>query len=248
MSEDIFDETFLEEVRNMASKVFIDAILSGDMKGVTNLLNAGFNVGIRGEKDSTPLHWAAASGQQAMVELLIDRGADVNAVDENGATPLMLAVLRGHIKMVELLLDRGSDVNEKYSKGMIPLHFAAMEGKIRIAELLLDSGANVNNFTEEKTEALKIAVDFVQALPRDPGKYKRANSGWTPLHYAISENQIKMTKFLLDRGADIEARSEDCTPLLLSIVIPEVDSILNRKTAKANMVKILIKRGAINPV
>jgi len=32
--------------------------------------------------------------------------------------------------------------------------------------------------------------------------------GWTPLHWACSNNAIQLAKLLLDRGADVEAKTD----------------------------------------
>ena len=53
---------------------------------------------------STPLHFAAEQGHQAVVALLLAHQADVHAKDDRGSTPLHLAARKGHRDVAELLL------------------------------------------------------------------------------------------------------------------------------------------------
>lgn len=67
----------------------------------------------------TPLHWAAAKGNEDVAELLIGQGADVNAKDEKGRTPLHYIDDKD---TAELLIAKGADVSAKGKYGNTPLH------------------------------------------------------------------------------------------------------------------------------
>lgn len=82
----------------------------------------------------TPLHYAAAVGQDAIVALLIDRYAYIDAESPNQTTPIMMAARGGHIKTVRLLLDEGADVTLKNEQGMTAIDFAERHGFKEIAE------------------------------------------------------------------------------------------------------------------
>jgi ankyrin repeat protein len=69
----------------------------------------------------TPLHYAAASGDEAIARLLIKRGARVDAVSppaSGGMTPLMMAAREGHPDMVAFLIEKGANPQLKNSEGM----------------------------------------------------------------------------------------------------------------------------------
>ena len=58
---------------------------------------------IEGDKDWTPLHYAAGAGEKDIVELLIENGAKVKAKTEKGKIPLHIAEEKNHDDIVELL-------------------------------------------------------------------------------------------------------------------------------------------------
>jgi ankyrin repeat protein len=58
---------------------------------------------------ATPLHYAAAEGDEESARLLLVAGADVGAVDSKGLTPLHLAALYRGKEMTLLLLQAGAD-------------------------------------------------------------------------------------------------------------------------------------------
>lgn len=69
----------------------------------------------------TPLHAAAASGNNLVAEILLEVGADIDARTSYGNSPLHIACLNGHVKMcVELM----------YSSA--PIHAVNFRGQVLI--------------------------------------------------------------------------------------------------------------------
>lgn len=135
----------------------------------------------------TPLHFAALNGHVNVVELLIRNGADVNAKDDSGLTPLHLASGGGYEEIVKLLSNSRADVNAKDSKDVAPLHFAAEGGYLNIVQLLISEGAKVNAITKSFYVEDKTGGYF----------YKHHVGIWTPLHFAVENKHIPLTKVLL---------------------------------------------------
>ena len=75
------------------------------------LLEAGANAESRNANGTTPLHFAALSGNVEIVEALTGHGADVNTREARwGQTPLMFAASRNRVPAIDALIDRGADV------------------------------------------------------------------------------------------------------------------------------------------
>ncbi len=72
------------------------------------LLAHDANVNMRGQEQTTPLMWAANSGNVELVKLLIEKGADVNMKDVYGDHALMYAGRNGQIEVLRVLKDAGA--------------------------------------------------------------------------------------------------------------------------------------------
>lgn len=146
---------------------------------------------------------------------------------EGEGTPLQLAAEHGDARIVRELLDRGADVNDKAAfTGWVPLHLALKNPKV--ARLLVSRGAHVDIHAAAGLGDLRRVKRFISENP--DSVHARGPDGATPLHFAATP---KVAAFLLDHGADINARDDDhrMTPLAWSAK--------NRP-----VVRLLLKRGA----
>ncbi|HET6383865.1 MAG TPA: ankyrin repeat domain-containing protein, partial [Armatimonadota bacterium] len=148
----------------------------------------------------TPLHFAAAAGNEAAVSTLIAFGAVVGDCDRFEMTPLREAAAHGKRATADLLASYGGelDVPSAAALGMsehlsvllrqspqrigeeiiphgTPLHWAARAGQTSTADVLLDHGAAVDSLC------------FTQH---------------TPLHAALEYEMPQMALALLERGAN----------------------------------------------
>jgi ankyrin repeat protein len=82
----------------------------------------------------TPLHYAAAAGDNEIVQMLMDKSANLDARSPNGTTPIMMAARGSHIMTVKLLLDAGADATLKNQQGMTAIDFAKEAGDTQIVE------------------------------------------------------------------------------------------------------------------
>lgn len=107
------------------------ACYKGNKPAVEALLAKGAEVNKPGW---TPLHYAAAIGNNEIVQILLDKSAYIDAESPNKTTPIMMAARGGHILTVKLLLDEGADATLKNDIGMSAIDFAVKHGHADIAE------------------------------------------------------------------------------------------------------------------
>jgi hypothetical protein len=84
----------------------------------------------------TPLHYAAAAGDDDITRLLLEHGAKVDAVSPpaSGAyTPLMMAAREGHDRTALLLIGHGANASLTNSEGLTAVQIAKRVGKDRVA-------------------------------------------------------------------------------------------------------------------
>lgn len=90
----------------------IAAVRRNSVAGVRQLLAQDSGLAaIADEKGNTPLHYAAAAGNEAMVSLLLMYNADINAIVKKGGTPINYAAEHGHPEVVQILLEAGADLH-----------------------------------------------------------------------------------------------------------------------------------------
>lgn len=202
----------------------------------------------------TALHCAARSGKEETVQLLLDRGADVLAVDKEDLTPLDAALSQGREEIVQLLVNYGADVDALHGKYGTRLHHAARSGDERAVRILLKVGADPNLYRDGKPlpkypagnplqEAIyhgtqnprghENIVKLLLAAGADPNNFR----GFTPdtaLRWAVYAGNMKILKWLLDAGADINATPNGNQSALHAAV----------QSGQEEMVRFLLAAGA----
>lgn len=145
---------------------------------------------------------------------LINRGMDVNSVDAAGNTLLMQTVNRDNKEFFDYLLKRRARINTRNRNGETALSLAAYRGKLYFVQRLVESGADVNLY------------------------------GWPPLIYAAFNGHTAVAEYLLTKGAEVNATTENgSTALLFAARFGhiEVVELLLRHKADPNVVN---ERGA----
>lgn len=104
------------------------------LSGLKMLLDAGADINAVDEDGDSPLHLAAALGENLVVAELLGRGANVDMYNEQGNTPLIRALMNN--RAVDIEID--SELPEEEQ-----LALQAAE-KMQTLNLLVTGGANVN--------------------------------------------------------------------------------------------------------
>ena len=164
----------------------------------------------------TPLVSAITIGDEELVQLMLQRGASVEARCADQITPLMHAVNHGYLPILELLLRNGAQVDSK-TAGWTALHRAADMVNVSMVKLLLAKGADIEerspkDFSPKRHPLARLGSDFGEYDEVDASD---ADEGWTALLRAATNGQEAMVCLLIEKGADIEARSpSNGTPLI----------------------------------
>ncbi len=170
------------------------ATIKADINGVKKALAGGADINRQTENGYTSLMWACSwasrPGYFDVAKYLIEAGADINIRANDGSTALLEAA-EGSKEISLMLMEKGADITARRDDGrgiFTSCIFGILMGKVDIgfAELLLSKGADVNEAATTGDVA-----------------------GWAAIHFAASNGNEELIKFLIKNGADVNAKTAD---------------------------------------
>ena len=189
------DFTIPKQSKMQAEKI-IDFISKGRTDFIFRLLQVPNWKDMLNNGQVKPLQWLVYYNDTTAIRAVLEAGGNLDSINLN--SELGNAAFFGHWKVCDFLINRGADVNAHIDKtNETPLHNAlAKAGKpyyFYTVKLLIDKGANVNAKTIPGLET--------GAFMRDV-----RTKGETPLHRAAAYADEKTITYLIENGADQEAR------------------------------------------
>ncbi|KAI4193054.1 MAG: hypothetical protein LQ346_004020 [Caloplaca aetnensis] len=131
-------------------------------------------------------------GYPELIALFLSHGADPNSSGPRGFCPLDIAALHGPLETVKLLIDHGANIGPTSAA----LHAAAQgaaSDRIPVMAYLVEQGAYING----------LATDYPA-----PSEALRSGRKGTPLHTATKWANEEAKAWLMEHGADVEAKNE----------------------------------------
>lgn len=198
------------------------AAKASNLRIVSKLINAGWDVNAVGNQGATPLHCAARTRDVEVVRLLLHHEANVGAKDDRGFTPLKLAEEIQCEDLVVLLQDATDLVARlvqvrRLAMDNISSHdldSQAVDDEEQTPLHVDDEGRNPLHRTA--WDRLTETVKYLVAGGVVPNRYSK---NWkTPLHFAAEHGDTEIVTTLLAGGAnpDSSAHRLSSTPLHLA--------------------------------
>jgi ankyrin repeat protein len=224
------------------------ATLSGSLEQMKMLIDHGADVNYHSSDGTTALWLAVPAWDKT--KLLLDHGADVNhKIGEYGILVKMTA-MPGTLKLIHLLIDHGADLKKSSSDNYL-VYNAAISGDTAILGFLLRSGFKANDSVSFGDYPINNATSFRSFLTLKMLVDNGANvnvkvwitggleafKGFTPLMMTAVSHDKPSFIYLLDHGADPNAKSKKgYTPLML---------LAQSETDDPEMTLALIQHGAV---
>ena len=162
----------------------------------------------------------------------VDAETIINAIEQDDASSLRAMVSRGAVSINQRLPAPG------YSGGVPLIALAARAGSIATLRYLITAGADLNASTSVNETPLMLAAYFrgddanasvdrhdaaVRLLVESGASLENVPNNYTPLAYAAYNNRQRALRFLIERGArlDADARGGKAyvnTPLMMAAI------------------------------
>lgn len=247
----------------------LKAIQGRDVAGAVAALDAGADPSGRGAYDVTPLSAATGILQDEAVRneltgILLARGANPNdrGVYKFDDRPVLRATFNGYEAVVRMLIDSGGFPRDeggapaRNSDGSTLLALACTAGIRWLAELALAEGCRADEVDNYGSTALHYATS-VNSFPPRPGKdtaffinwlldhgapleHQRPGDWGTAMHWAVGMGDPAAVRALVDRGAQLEARTDrrKQTPLIFGAQSGTTEAIKAALAAGADVTAV----------
>ena len=237
------------------SSIFLTAAEYGQLSVVEQILQDHmFNINVaRSQDQRSALHLAAFNDHVDIVRCLIERQADCSLVDSLGRAPLHVSVEKqGGCRCLEMLLRQKVDSSFGDNDGFTVWHVAAERGNLHALRILWDFAEHDQIQLHSKAidgrsllhcaaqSSSKDTLIFLMDHCNRGLIYHRTSKGFTALHYAVKADSLEAVQYLIDRGLDVHAMTNDGSNALHCAVDEDSKTVYE-------VVELLLKRG-IDPV
>lgn len=237
MFKRMFKSNKTKEEENKLLRVWCN---KGDIEKVEELISLGAEINGKDEFNGyTPLINAIIGNNIEIIRLLMNSGASVTSVDENGKTPLIYAIINNNIEAMKILLNNiNVNINKAYDPGERPIDYAFEQDNIEAIYLLLEKNVKLDLAADSILLRHASSIGHFGTVKILLENYKTSKETTdtedrTPLCLASKYGNLEIVKYLLEKGADIEAKDKNgMSPLILA-----------SKNGNLEIVKYLFEKG-----
>ncbi|MBR1404292.1 MAG: ankyrin repeat domain-containing protein [Treponema sp.] len=203
-----------------------EAVRYGRVDIARLLLTNGANVNALDSLGKTPiLLIMPLESQKQMYALLLQFKGNVNQKDMYGDTVLHVATMADSpVEVLSLLVNNGAYISERNKQGVTPLALAIECQHSEQVKFFAQNGADIYAEDMEGNSPLSKALDMettemLSTLVTPNNITSKDSSGNTALHMAINKDApIEHIKYLVDAGADVNARNKNGDSVLFITV------------------------------
>ena len=214
---------------------------------------------------TTLLHSGARKGDLREIrEALRISQIDINAQDEDGQTALHICSAEDDTRIARYLCENHADVNVEDFSGARPLHLAAAKGYTEMVGILLsyravdikdDDGFYAQDYANQRSDDL---IAWMIELGSNDIEEREPVMQRTTVIYCTIRQQFEAVKYLIGRGANLEAYDKDGFTALMyasdsgniemvEILFSQPKSALNRQnTSGSTALMLAATRGRVD--
>lgn len=186
------------------------AVKNGHVRVASLLLQHGSEWNHADSSSNTILHYAAGFGWKECIDLLVKHGANINAQNMWKITPITIAMLKNYQGIVKELLKREDiDVNGKDEEGRTLLTMAISDlsdpSVVDFIKFLVEKGADPTVVDTEGDTCLHRLASY----NKNRRVYGHDDNDRAAKMRREKETLIKVTKFLIEKGAPLNALNSD---------------------------------------
>ncbi|TXK33294.1 ankyrin repeat domain-containing protein [Pontibacter qinzhouensis] len=213
----------------------------GNTEIMEYLIGKGANVSFEDSHGTTPLNFAAGSGQQntKVYDLLIANGANPKKeLNQNGANALLLAAASDKdLNLINYFVSKGLDLKSTDAMGYNAFSYAARGGNVEQLKALVKKGVTVNEYAlltaaqgggRRGGGGEEIGLPFFQYLESLRIKPTVTNkNGENVLHFLVRKpNQAETIKYFLSKGVDVNKADAEGNTALLNAATSNQDTAI----------------------
>ena len=143
------------------------------------LKQRGFDINQINQSGSSLLHYLSQNGKHRLIEKVLEINPKIEIYDSDNKSPIYYAVNNLHNKALNVLL-KSTDPNQTKKNFNLALSLSSELGKKKVILFTLYSLSKINI---------------------------KDKQGWTPLMYAVNNNQIKASKLLIKLDSNIKTKN-----------------------------------------